>query len=98
MLNIMSKYLNMGMSMNDVILRSTWNPAKFIKRTDLGSLSVGNDADISVLSLLNGNFGFVDAAGYKIMGEKKLQAELTLKEGLIQWDLNGLGAKKNIGF
>tara|TARA_B100001175_G_scaffold317762_1_gene336265 strand:- start:1841 stop:3127 length:1287 start_codon:yes stop_codon:yes gene_type:complete len=93
-LNIMSKYLNMGMSMNDVILRATWNPAKIIKRKDIGSLSVGNDADISVLSLLNGNFGFVDAAGYKIIGDKKLQTELTLKEGVIKWDLNGLGAKK----
>ena len=95
MLNIMSKYLNMGMNINDVILRATWNPAKSIKRgDDLGSLTVGNKADIAVLSLDSGNFGFVDAAGFKINGDKKFQAELTIKDGLIQWDLNGLGAEK----
>ena len=91
----MSKYLNMGMNINDVILRATWNPAKSIKRgDDLGSLTVGNKADIAVLSLDSGNFGFVDAAGFKIKGDKKFHAELTIKDGLIQWDLNGLGAEK----
>lgn len=93
MLNIMSKYLNMGMSLNEVILRATWNPAKSIKREDdLGSLTVGNKADISVLSLNSGNYGFVDAVGFSIKGDKKFVAELTLKDGIIQWDLNGLGA------
>ncbi|MDG1027981.1 MAG: amidohydrolase/deacetylase family metallohydrolase [Flavobacteriaceae bacterium] len=93
MLNIMSKYLNMGMSINDVVLRATWNPAKSIKRDDLGSLTIGNEADISILSLISGDFGFVDAAGFKITGDKKLQAELTIREGVVQWDLNGLSAK-----
>ena len=51
-------------------------------------------ADIAVLSLDSGNFGFVDAAGFKIKGDKKFHAELTIKDGLIQWDLNGLGAEK----
>src|SRR5690606_9858890 len=60
MSNIMSKFLNMGMSLNDVILRSTWNPATYIKRTDLGHLSVGAEADIAVFNLKSGNFGFVD--------------------------------------
>jgi len=39
--NIMSKFLNLGMTLDDVILRSTWNPAKEIKRQDLGHLTVG---------------------------------------------------------
>jgi dihydroorotase len=54
--------------------------------------SVGNKADISVLSLNSGNYGFVDAAGFKIKGDKKFMTELTFKDGTIQWDLNGLGA------
>ena len=94
MLNIMSKYLNMGMSFNDVILRATWNPAKSIRRNDLGSLTIGNKADIAILSLISGDYGFVDAAGFRIKGDKKFQAELTIKEGVVEWDLNGLSAQK----
>lgn len=94
MLNIMSKYLNMGMTIEDIILRATWNAAKSIKRSDLGNLSEGAIADIAVLSLLNGNFGFVDAVGNKIEGNRKLEAELTIRAGKIVWDLNGLAAKK----
>ena len=51
-------------------------------------------ADIAVLSLLNGNFGFVDAAGIKLEGKQKLEAELTIRAGKIVWDLNGLSAQK----
>ena len=94
MLNIMSKYLNMGMPVEDIILRATWNAAKSIKRSDLGNLSEGAIADITVLSLLNGKFGFVDAGGIKLEGNKKLEAELTIRAGKIVWDLNGLAAQK----
>jgi dihydroorotase len=94
MLNIMSKYLNMGMTLNDVILRATWNPAKSIKREDLGNLSEGMVADIAILSVLNGNFGFIDAGGNKLGGNRKLEAELTIRAGKIVWDLNGIAAKK----
>jgi dihydroorotase len=48
MSNIMSKFLNMGISLKDVIKLSTWNPAMYIKRTELGHLSVGAEADIAV--------------------------------------------------
>ena len=94
MLNIMSKYLNMGMPVEDIILRATWNAAKSIKRTDLGNLSEGAVADITILSMLNGNFGFVDAGGIRLEGNRKLEAELTIRAGKIVWDLNGLAAQK----
>jgi dihydroorotase len=94
MLNIMSKYLNMGMPIKDIISRATWNAAKSIKRYDLGNLSEGAVADIAVLSLLNGKFGFTDAGGNKIEGNHKLEAELTIRAGKIVWDLNGLAAQK----
>ena len=48
-LNVMSKFLNMGMSLDDVIYRSTWNPARIIHREEIGHLSVGALADIAVL-------------------------------------------------
>ncbi len=92
MLNIMSKYLNMGMDIKDVIQRASWNAAQAIKREDLGSLSEGAVADISVINLLHGNFGFTDAGGNKINGTQKLEAELTVRAGKIVWDLNGLSA------
>src|ERR1043166_4637632 len=45
--NVMSKFLSMGVPLNDVIRRSTVNPAKEIQRTELGTLSVGKEADIA---------------------------------------------------
>ncbi|MEX0679834.1 MAG: amidohydrolase/deacetylase family metallohydrolase [Balneolales bacterium] len=92
MLNVMSKFLNMGMSLEDVILRATWNAATALKREDLGHLSEGAVADIAVFKINHGNFGFVDVRGYRMDGDRKLVAELTLREGRIVWDLNGLAA------
>ncbi|MCS6952615.1 MAG: amidohydrolase/deacetylase family metallohydrolase [Bryobacterales bacterium] len=90
MLNVMSKFLNMGMSLEEVILRSTWNPARFIRREELGHLTVGAVADVAVLRLLKGDFGFVDVYGARLRGTQKLAAELTVKDGLVVWDLNGI--------
>ena len=63
MLNVMDKFLAMGMSLDEVILRSTWNPAKEIQHEELGNLSVGSPADVAVLRLEKGKFGFVDQIG-----------------------------------
>jgi len=92
--NIMSKFLNMGMSLNDVILKSTWNPAQYIQRTELGHLSIGSEADIAVLNLKNGDFGYIDSHGFVLKGTQKLETELTIRAGKIEWDLNGRGATK----
>jgi len=94
MLNIMSKYMAIGMSLEDIVTRATWNPAKSIKHEELGNLSEGSVADIAVLSVQNGKFGFIDAGGNKIEGNKKLEAELTIRAGKIVWDLNGLSAQE----
>ena len=94
MLNIMSKYLNMGMEVPDVIQHATWNAAQSLKRNDLGSLTEGSVADIAVISILTGNYGFIDAGGNKINGTRKFESELTIRAGKIVWDLNGLSAKK----
>ncbi|MDX2180080.1 MAG: amidohydrolase/deacetylase family metallohydrolase [Bryobacteraceae bacterium] len=90
MTNVMSKFLNMGLSLDDTIAKSTWAPARQIKREDLGHLSVGAVADIAVLRLEKGNFGFTDIAGGKLMGTQRLVTEITLKDGVAQWDLNGM--------
>ena len=90
MLNVMSKFLNMGVALDDVILRSTWNPAREIHREELGHLSVGAVADVSVLRLEKGEFGFVDVFGARMKGSQKLAAELTIRDGLVMWDRNGI--------
>ncbi|MEO8474381.1 MAG: amidohydrolase/deacetylase family metallohydrolase [Chryseolinea sp.] len=92
-MNVMSKFMALGMSLQDVIVRATANAAKAIRRDDLGSLSVGSAADITIIRQLEGKFGFVDAGGNRIEGSKKLEAELTIRDGKIVWDLNGLFAE-----
>lgn len=96
MLNVMSKFLNMGLPLQEVIHKSTWIPAQVIKREDLGHLTEGAEADIAVLSLKEGKFGFVEARppSLKMEGSQMLESELTIRAGNIVWDLNGLSAKK----
>jgi dihydroorotase len=90
MLNVMSKFLAMGLSLDDVVLRSTWNPAREIKQEALGHLSVGAAADVAVLRLESGGFGFVDSFGARLRAKQRLACELTLRDGKVVYDLNGL--------
>jgi dihydroorotase len=90
MLNVMGKFLAMGMSLDDVIARSTWNPAKEIHREELGNLSVGSPADVTVLRVEKGVFGFTDMYGARMDGKQRLAAELTLRNGKVVYDLNGI--------
>jgi dihydroorotase len=89
-LNTMSKFLNLGMPVQDVIRANTSTAAAVIKRADLGQLSVGAEADIAVLNLRRGKFGFIDVSGAKMLGDQKLECELTVKGGQVVWDLNGI--------
>ncbi len=89
-LNVMSKVLNLGVSLEDVIRMSTSNPAHEIKHDELGNLSVGSDADVAVLRVEKGQFGFVDTYGARLAGDEKLACELTVRDGRVVWDLNGI--------
>jgi len=51
---------------------------------------VGAVADMALLNMIEGDFGFADTKGGKIRGDKKLECELTLREGKVVWDLNGI--------
>jgi dihydroorotase len=92
MLTCMTKFLAMGMSLHDVIQASTSNPAKEIKREDLGNLAVGADADLAVLDLREGKFGLYDYTGFKMETNTKLECELTIRAGKIVYDLNGIAS------
>jgi dihydroorotase len=89
-LNTMSKFLNLGMPLADVIRANTAKPAEVIKKPELGHLGVGAEADVAVLNLRRGTFGFVDSGGGKAHGDQKLECELTVKGGQVVWDLNGI--------
>jgi dihydroorotase len=90
MLNVMDKFLAMGMPVDDVIARSTWNPAKEIHHEELGNLSVGSPADVAVLRLETGKFGFTDMYGARMDGTRRLECELTLRDGKVVYDMNGI--------
>lgn len=91
-LNVMSKFLNLGIPLEEIIARATWRSAQAIKKTELGHLSPGGMADVSILRLRSGSFGFVDAGGNRLSGSQKLEAEVTIKDGKVVWDLNGLAS------
>lgn len=90
MLTTMSKFLAMGQDLKAVITESTWNPAKEINHEELGNLSVGSGADVAILNLRNGKFGLFDYTGYKLETDKKLECEMTIRDGRIVYDLNGI--------
>ncbi len=90
MLNVMSKFLNLGLPLDDVILRSTWHPARQMNLTQYGHLTVGAPADVAVLRLHKGDFGFTDVYGARMKGAQKLECELTILDGKVVYDLNGL--------
>lgn len=89
-LNVLSIFLAMGLDIPTVIEKSTWTPAQVIHREELGHLSEGAIADVAVLSVRNGQFGFRDVAGNRQTGTKKLECELTLKGGKVVYDLNAI--------
>lgn len=90
MLNVMGKFLAIGMSVDDVIARSTWNPAREIHHEELGNLSVGSPADVTVLRVEQGQFGYTDMYGARMRGDRKLICELTLRDGKVVYDLNAI--------
>src|SRR5690606_24716102 len=90
MLSVMSKFLAMGMDLPSIIHASTWKPAQVIKREELGHLSVGAPADLAIFTLREGKFGYFDYTGYLMEAGKKLECELTIRNGNIVYDLNGI--------
>lgn len=91
--NVISKFMALGISLPDAISRATWAPAKVINRPDLGHLSVGAEADVAVFNLRKGDFGFLDVRRIRLKGDKKLEAELTIRAGKVVWDMNGLASE-----
>ena len=90
MINTMSKYLSMGMPLQEVIMRSTVTPAQEIGHPELGTLSDGSEADVAVLKHLRGDFGFTDCGKAKMVGKQRLECAITVRAGKIVYDPTGL--------
>jgi dihydroorotase len=79
---VMSKFLNMGLSLEDVVAKATVEPARIIGRVaGLGTLQVGAPADLAILDLIDGPVEFVDTRNNKRNGTKKLIPVLTVRGG-----------------
>lgn len=89
----MSKFIVMGMPLPDVIRASTWNPAQEIGHPELGHLTIGANADVAVLDLQEGHFGYRDAQDGKLEGNQRLNCEMTLLDGRVVWDWNSRAAE-----
>lgn len=86
------KFLAMGLPLQEVIAEMTSHPAIEIQQPQLGNLSVGSIADIAVLNVRHGDFGFEDGSGAMMKGHERLECELTLMGGKFVYDLNGRAA------
>ena len=92
MITTMSKFLNIGMTIEQIVERSTLNPARAIRRPELGTLSEGAAADIAVIEIERGRFGYLDSGYGKLTGDKRLRCVLTVRAGKVVWDPDGLAA------
>jgi len=90
MTNVLSKFRAMGVPLNDLIRRSTVNPAREIQRPQLGTLSVGKEADVAVLEELHGKFGYIDCGYAKMNADVQIVARITIRAGRILYDPSGL--------
>lgn len=86
----MNKLFNLGLSLQEVIYRSTVTPAREIGHPELGNLAIGAEADVAVFKLLTGEFSYIDCGRAKIYGDKKLECAMTLRAGQIVFDPTGL--------
>ncbi len=71
----MSKFLCLGVPLNDVIAQSTINAAHALKRPELGSLKPGSVGDATLLTVKDGQFEYVDVMGEKLIGDKRILSE-----------------------
>lgn len=86
----MSKLLNIGMPLAEVIYRSTVTPAREIGHPELGHLTVGAEADLAIFRLWRGEFSFVDCGYAKLHGDQRLECMFTLRAGAVVYDPSGL--------
>ena len=80
---VMSKFMGLGFTLEDVVRMATATPAKVIDRAPkLGTLQVGAPADVSVLELVQGPVSFVDTRNNTRAGQAHLKPAHTVSAGV----------------
>jgi len=79
----LSKFLNLGMPLEEVIARATMNAARILREPDLGTIEVGKPADLAILRLREGHFDYVDSQKNILEGPWNLQCVMTIAGGRI---------------
>jgi dihydroorotase len=80
----MSKFLFLGLSVEQVIQRVTTNSAKMFKYPEkIGVLNEGGIADVSVFEIQNGEFEFLDSRKTKRVGKQRFAHVVTIKGGKV---------------
>src|SRR6204780_1478668 len=92
-LNVADKIMAVNVPLKEVVAEMTSHPAHEIRHEELGNLSQGAIADVTVLRVEDGKFGFTDMVNRRLDGKQKLICELTIKDGKIVYDLNGISAE-----
>jgi dihydroorotase len=83
----MSKLLHFGMSLDDLVQRTTSAPAKIMGYDGtVGTLRPGANADIALLELRDGNFELTDSDGNAVTAKRRLIARTTLKDGRVWYE------------
>jgi dihydroorotase len=77
----MSKFLCLGMSLNEVIKASTENAAFALKRPELGSLKPGSAGDATLLTVEDGSFHYVDVVGEHLEGRQRITSRGVVLNG-----------------
>jgi dihydroorotase len=77
----LSKFLNLGMRLDDVIERATARPAAAVRRPDLGTLRPGSRADIALFRLETGEYAFYDVEMRRRRGTQRLISTATMLAG-----------------
>ena len=91
--NCMTKMMHLGITLEEVIKKSTLNPSEILGLPELGHLGEGSEADIAVLKIVDGDFGLIDnglTGNRKLKTKSIIENELTIKGGKVVWDRNGL--------
>lgn len=78
----MSKLLHLGMSFDDVLMRTTINPARIVNRLPgMGTLDVGTPADVALLALEEGGFRLIDSQRNVVNAKRRITARATIARG-----------------
>jgi len=80
----MSKFLHMGLSMQEVMQRTTVAPAKALgMESELGTLRIGTVADVALLEVIEGEFELVDCEGERLTAKRLLQPSMIVSKGSV---------------